>query len=67
QKPILPSTAELNLPAIKNHNTESWITYLNHYLPILHHQVKLNIQKSQARQKKYYDHRRMERLEFQNR
>ncbi|KAI9465960.1 hypothetical protein BDB00DRAFT_731862, partial [Zychaea mexicana] len=52
---ILPSAADLHLPAMKTHTTETWIAYLNHYLPILHKKVHNNIQKAQERQKRYYD------------
>ncbi|KAI7847496.1 hypothetical protein BDC45DRAFT_415527, partial [Circinella umbellata] len=53
--PILPTTAPLVLPSTKTHITETWISYLNHYLLTLHQQVCSNIQKAQERQKKYYD------------
>ncbi|KAG2224453.1 hypothetical protein INT45_010519 [Circinella minor] len=63
--PILPTTAPLVLPSTKTHTTETWISYLNHYLPILHQQVYSNIQKAQERQKKYYDRGRHEGKMFQ--
>ncbi|KAI9484480.1 hypothetical protein BDB00DRAFT_774865 [Zychaea mexicana] len=55
RQPILPTTAELQLPATKIHTTEAWLTYLNHYLPILHGKVYSNIQKAQEIQKRYYN------------
>ncbi|KAI9493041.1 hypothetical protein BDB00DRAFT_743132, partial [Zychaea mexicana] len=55
RKPILPSVANIQPPAMKSHNAETWIAYLNHYLPVLQGQIKANIQKAQLRQKRYYD------------
>ncbi|KAI9329396.1 hypothetical protein BD770DRAFT_454274, partial [Pilaira anomala] len=39
----------------KTYTSSSWVAYLNHYLPLLHKEIHINIQKSQAQQQKYYN------------
>ncbi|KAG2219770.1 hypothetical protein INT45_008601 [Circinella minor] len=55
----LPTTARMEPPPISNHNTQPWIAYLNHYLPIIHEQAKKNINTAQIRQQKYYNKGRL--------
>ncbi|KAI9329304.1 hypothetical protein BD770DRAFT_334093 [Pilaira anomala] len=58
RKAKLPTLQELHITQYKTHTSESWITYLNHYLPLLHKEVHSSIQKSQEQQKKYYNKNR---------
>ncbi|KAI9310418.1 hypothetical protein BX666DRAFT_1813497, partial [Dichotomocladium elegans] len=53
--PVLPLMAALQVANSKTHTTETWVAYLNHYLPVLHDSIRSNIQKAQDRQKRYYD------------
>ncbi|KAI8330688.1 hypothetical protein BD560DRAFT_298622, partial [Blakeslea trispora] len=55
RKARLPSLESINNIDHANHTTKTWITYLNHYIPLLHKEVKQNILKSQARQQKYFN------------
>ena len=61
----LPTTTALKVSDSSQHNTKTWIAYLNHYIPLLHQEARNNIQKAQERQKKYYDRGRMQRPAFQ--
>lgn len=51
---MLPLTEELTIEP-KTYETETWITYLNTYLPLLHGKAIENIKRTQERQKKFYD------------
>ncbi|KAI9490041.1 hypothetical protein BDB00DRAFT_746628, partial [Zychaea mexicana] len=51
----LPTTGIWQPPTMKSHNAETWIAYLNHYLPVIHEQAKKNIQASQEKQQRYYN------------
>ncbi|KAI9004302.1 hypothetical protein CLU79DRAFT_687720, partial [Phycomyces nitens] len=55
RKASLPTTANLSLPNMQSHTTKTWIAYLNHYLPLLQQNIRVNIQKSQEQQQKYYN------------
>lgn len=61
---ILPSLSDLPNISQRGYQAEEWIAYLNHYLPILHKDIKLNIQRSQANQQKYYNRNRKEKESF---
>ncbi|KAI9496747.1 hypothetical protein BDB00DRAFT_740956, partial [Zychaea mexicana] len=52
---ILPPVSDIRPPVMRSHNTETWVTYLNHYIPVIQGQIRSNIQKAQERQKRNYD------------
>lgn len=54
RKAILPLAEELEIDP-KTYETESWITYLNTHIPIIHGVALENIKKAQDRQRKFYD------------
>ncbi|KAI7849197.1 hypothetical protein BDC45DRAFT_412660, partial [Circinella umbellata] len=55
RKAVLPPLVNIQPPKMKTHNSESWVAYLNHYIPLIHEKIKNNIQKAQQHQKHYYD------------
>ncbi|KAG0930503.1 hypothetical protein G6F57_011821 [Rhizopus arrhizus] len=57
RKAVLPLNEELIIDP-KTYETESWINYLNTYLPLVHGEAIENLKKAQERQKKFYDDRR---------
>ena len=65
RKAILPPLANIQPPKMKTHNSESWVAYLNYYIPLIREKVKNNIQKAQQRQKHYYDLKHRKRPIFQ--
>ncbi|KAG2222657.1 hypothetical protein INT45_013471 [Circinella minor] len=65
RKAILPPLANITPPKMKTHNSESWVAYLNHYIPLIYEKSKNNIQKAQQRQKHYYDLKHRKRPIFQ--
>ncbi|KAG0756043.1 hypothetical protein G6F18_011447 [Rhizopus arrhizus] len=58
RKAKLPTINDMTIPTIQSHNTKTWITYLNHYLPLLQNKIKQNLQESQERQQKYFNKNR---------
>lgn len=52
---ILPALNDFPRISKPGYQAEDWIAYLNHYLPIIHKDIKLSIQKSQENQQKYYN------------
>ncbi|KAI8329790.1 hypothetical protein EDC96DRAFT_418352, partial [Choanephora cucurbitarum] len=55
RKPVLPQLNGEVTTSFKTYTAESWYHHLNHYLPILHNQIKVNLQTSQERQQKYFN------------
>ncbi|KAI7846893.1 hypothetical protein BDC45DRAFT_416175, partial [Circinella umbellata] len=53
--PSLPSTTAIEAPTKVTYTTQQWVNYLNHYLPIIHNNIKQNLQKAQARQARHYN------------
>lgn len=52
--PVIPLDKELIVEP-KTYETETWVAYLNKYLPILHDKTIKNIKRAQGYQKKFYD------------
>ncbi|CEP11526.1 hypothetical protein [Parasitella parasitica] len=55
RQPILPNEQGLILPTFKTYETETWVNYLNKYIPLLHGKVLKNIKTAQGYQKTFYD------------
>lgn len=64
RKAKLPSLQEIPDFKIQSHTAKTWMAYLNHYILLLHGDVRANIQKSQQNQQKYYNRRRKEKEIF---
>ncbi|KAG1268979.1 hypothetical protein G6F57_013298 [Rhizopus arrhizus] len=55
RQPVLPNEQGLILPTFKTYETETWVNYLNKYIPLLHGKVLQNIKTAQGHQKTFYD------------
>lgn len=58
---VLPALADFPRVDKMSYKAEEWIAYLNHYLPIIHEEIQVNIQLSQQNQQKYYNRNRKEK------
>lgn len=65
RKPVLPALDSFPSVGGLTYQAEEWIAYLNHYIPIIHDDIKINIQRSQANQQKYYNRNRKEKEKFE--
>lgn len=64
RKARLPSLQEFHLSEPKTYSTEAWLTYLNHYLPLVFEKIHINIQKSQQQQQQYFNRCRKTKESF---
>lgn len=64
RKARLPTLQEFQLTSPKTYSSESWITYLNHYIPLIHQEMHVNIQKSQQQQQHYFNRNRKTKESF---
>ncbi|OBZ80935.1 Transposon Ty3-I Gag-Pol polyprotein, partial [Choanephora cucurbitarum] len=55
RKARLPVLPNLELEPVKSYETEAWSVYLKNRLPLLHGQVRKNIEVAQVRQKRAYN------------
>ncbi|KAG1127688.1 hypothetical protein G6F38_013668 [Rhizopus arrhizus] len=46
---------------LSSHNSKTWFSYLSHFLPIIHNNVRQNLQQSQERQQRYFNKNRKEK------
>lgn len=60
----LPSLQEITTFRLQSHTAKTWMAYLNHYIPLLHVDIRANIQRSQELQQRYYNRGRKEKEEF---
>lgn len=59
RKPNLPHlSGEIKTTSFKTFTAETWYHHLNHFLPILHENIKSKLQTSQERQQKYFNKNR---------
>lgn len=61
RKAHLPSLQEIADLKITTYTTKAWLDHLNHYIPILHNDIRANIQRSQQAQQHYYNKGRKEK------
>lgn len=62
RKAQLPSLQEIADLKITTYTTKAWLAHLNHYIPILHNNIRANIQRSQKTQQHYYNKGRKEKV-----
>ncbi|KAI7889035.1 uncharacterized protein EV154DRAFT_388911, partial [Mucor mucedo] len=55
RKPELPLLPSLDIQDPKTYDTETWMSFLNEKIPLIHHKALENIKKAQEYQKKFYD------------
>ncbi|KAG1394361.1 hypothetical protein G6F60_010905 [Rhizopus arrhizus] len=64
RRAVLPALADIDKLQVKNHNSQTWLAYINHYMQIIRNDIRANLQKSQERQQKYFNRGRKEKEEF---
>ncbi|OBZ80980.1 hypothetical protein A0J61_10970 [Choanephora cucurbitarum] len=62
--PILLNEEGLVIPEFKTYETETWVTYLNRYIPLLHGNVLQNFKTAQKHQKTFYDKGRRTKYDY---
>lgn len=55
---------DLQVAQTKTYSSEQWVTYLNHYIPLIHQDIHINIQRSQIQQQKQFNKNRKQKESF---
>lgn len=66
RQPILPNEEGLVIQEYKTYETETWINYLNRYIPLLHRKVLKNIKVAKGYQKTFYDKGRRVKYDYKD-
>lgn len=64
RKPVLPNEEGLFLQEVKTYETETWVNYLNKYIPLLHGKAIKNMKVAQGYQKTFYDKGRRVKYDY---
>ncbi|CEP08747.1 hypothetical protein, partial, partial [Parasitella parasitica] len=65
RKPNLPALHDFPHVTFKTYSAQQWSSYLAHYIPLLHRDIKQTIQQNQQRQQKYFNMNRKQKEIFQ--
>ncbi|KAI9342676.1 hypothetical protein BD770DRAFT_329735 [Pilaira anomala] len=66
RQPVLPNEEGLIIEQYKTYETETWVNYLNRYIPLLHKKVLKNITTAKEYQKTFYDKGRRVKYDYKD-
>jgi hypothetical protein len=64
--PVLPNKDGLIIQEYKTYETETWVNYLNRYIPLLHKKVLKNMKTAKEYQKTFYNKGRRTKYEYKD-